>query len=126
MRTIRSFALVSSMLLGLFGAPRALADCPPCDITVNYCELSNPVYNHIIVHACPESFVCFKFFRRACGTNTWTLIYEGPDNEICDPDYGPGDCMQYKCEKWSQITSGDTCTGSIFCQTYESMCPGGC
>jgi hypothetical protein len=104
--------------------PAPWAECLPCDIVVASC-FNNPPGNYLEVHARPTHFVCFKFFRRECGSNGWTLIYEGTNNFYCDTEYEGNDCVQYKCQKWTTV-SGGSCGGTMYCETPESYCPGGC
>jgi hypothetical protein len=104
--------------------PEPRAECDPCDIVVRACT-NNPPGNYLEVHDCPGSFVCFKFFRRECGGNAWTLIYEGPNEFFCDTEYEGNDCVQYKCQKWTSI-SGGSCGGTMYCETAASNCPSGC
>jgi hypothetical protein len=77
----------------------------------------------IHMHDCP-SRACYKFYRSPCpGSPSWTLIYEGPNNEICDEDYAYGACVRYKGQGFTGISGGGQCTGSQY-GLGESLCPG--
>ena len=113
-------------MLFAFLPPSAYSDeCDPCDITVNSCGTS-PTYNNLEVHDCPAVYTCFKFFRRPCGTTSWTLIYEGTNNFFCDTGYGPEDCQQYKCQMWYDAIGSANCFGGVYCETAASSCDSGC
>src|SRR4029450_1878675 len=124
--TKTQMAFVAAMLgFGLLipSMPELRAECDPCDIVVHPCY-THPAGNHLEVHDC-GSYVCFKFFRKECEGNGWTLIYEGPNRIFCDTEYDENDCVQYKCQMWTSISS-ESCGGSIYCETAASNCPSGC
>jgi hypothetical protein len=56
----------------------------PCDPTFTTCSARCPTSGWgIQVEVYADSFDCFRFYRKYCGENQWTLIYEGPNNSIC-------------------------------------------
>jgi hypothetical protein len=122
---------VALMLLVLsLSLPRLGHSDPDCDfddITVGYCTNGggNIPGTRLHMHPCSE-VECFKFFRRACGASEWTLIYEGPENIYCDPDYDPGDCVQYKGQRWTDLSGLTQCAGTLHSESPPSICPSGC
>jgi hypothetical protein len=118
-----SIALVLSLLSFLALSPDAAFAQPACvpgDLWRNECTLVEGTELHM--HAC-GIYACYKFFRRVCGSSTWTLIYEGKSNVYCDTQYILGDCVQYKGQRWT-----GSCSGSQGCETQIDPvnCPGGC
>lgn len=95
----------------------AQEECLPDDITVHgNCpgsDSDSDTYLH--VHYCPQ-FSCYRFYRKPCTGETWTLIYEGPSNEFCDTEYAYGECVIYKCLMLINCASS---TGDEF----NSICP---
>jgi hypothetical protein len=118
--------LATCILFTFFPYSSFSEECDPCDISLGYCGSGDPPYNEVSVHDCPAIYTCFKFFRRTCGTSTWTLIYEGTNHVFCDTAYGPEDCVQYKCQMWEDAISSTSCYGGMYCETPASHCDSGC
>lgn len=116
--------LIALMLFSLPATSFSDDDCAPCDITVESCPAVNPIGILLELHPCPGQVVCFKFYRKECGSSIWTLIHEGPSNIYCDTAYLPGDCVQYMGERWGSIKLGPC--DRLKCQTAPSNCSYGC
>ncbi len=120
--------MATAVLIGVLVVLPALAwgQSPPCDPTftscVSRCEVSGWGIQ-ITVHA--GDFACFKFYRKHCGDNEWTLIYEGPDNSICDCEYDPSGHQKYLVERYWDEESGACSDLSDSCESMwqPSACP---
>lgn len=79
----------------------AIAQTDPCNTTFATCLANCPISGWgrmISVHA--DAFECFRFYRKYCGQNQWTLIYEGPNNSFCDCGYDPNGHQMYRVERY--------------------------
>jgi hypothetical protein len=112
---------MTSVLLGAlmalcFSSSVRAQECDPDDIVVHaecpWGASEDDTYVHM--HECSGTRECFKFYRSPCpGSPNWTLIYEGPNNEICDDGYSYGSCYRYQGEGFTDI-NGSQCAGSQY------------
>jgi len=116
------------LLLAVIILPNtASGQTDPCDLTFSTpCVVRCPISGwgiKITVHA--DSFDCFRVYRMYCGESQWTLIYEGPDNVICDCGYNPSGHQLYRAERYWSDQSGACVDMYDDCVSFwqPSACP---